>query len=302
MQTEAHDATDAPAGTPPADCLREHPRRWRDNLYVYPVISRRSHGLSLGINLNLDEACNFNCVYCQVRRGERDTRPRVSVDLGVMQNELEGLLDEVQSGAFWTQSPFDGVEPEFRRLDNLAFAGNGEPTLCRWFEQAVAVAAAAKVSRNMDALKLVLMTNASLLRDPGVEYGLRLMAHYQGEIWAKLDAGSESLFAATNRAAIPFSRILDNLRDAGRRHDLVLQSLWMRRHGEGVDPRDFDEYLECIRGLRADGCRLRRVQLYTVARAPAEAWVTPLADAELDELGARFRQALPDLPVEIHYG
>lgn len=34
----------------------EHPRHWRENRYVYPVISRRSRGLSIGVNLNPDKA------------------------------------------------------------------------------------------------------------------------------------------------------------------------------------------------------------------------------------------------------
>ncbi len=34
--------------------------------YVYPVVSRRAGGVSVGINLSPDNACNWQCVYCQV--------------------------------------------------------------------------------------------------------------------------------------------------------------------------------------------------------------------------------------------
>ena len=34
--------------------------------YVYPVISRRAGGLSIGINFNTKNASNWRCVYCQV--------------------------------------------------------------------------------------------------------------------------------------------------------------------------------------------------------------------------------------------
>ena len=49
---------------------RRHDRHFRDSKYVYPVLSRRSQGISVGINLNPDRRCNFDCVYCQVERGE----------------------------------------------------------------------------------------------------------------------------------------------------------------------------------------------------------------------------------------
>ncbi|MBM3871597.1 MAG: radical SAM protein, partial [Verrucomicrobia bacterium] len=42
--------------------MRDHTRIYRDFTYVYPVISRRSGGLSIGINLNPDKKCNFDCV------------------------------------------------------------------------------------------------------------------------------------------------------------------------------------------------------------------------------------------------
>ena len=47
-----------------------HPRNFEANRYVYPVLSRRAGGISIGVNLNLDKICNFHCVYCQVDRGE----------------------------------------------------------------------------------------------------------------------------------------------------------------------------------------------------------------------------------------
>ena len=54
---------------------RHHPRTFQENRFVYPVLSRRSHGLSVGINLNPDKICNFDCIYCQVdRTSQAETR------------------------------------------------------------------------------------------------------------------------------------------------------------------------------------------------------------------------------------
>src|SRR5438309_9954552 len=89
--------------------FRQHPRSWRDNHYVYPVVSRRSGGLSIGINLNPDGACNFDCVYCCVDRTSPKAVPPVRLD--VVRDELHALLAEVTSGSFWDQPPFDQTPP-----------------------------------------------------------------------------------------------------------------------------------------------------------------------------------------------
>jgi hypothetical protein len=33
--------------------------------YIYPVVSRRAKGVSIGINLNINNACNWRCIYAQ---------------------------------------------------------------------------------------------------------------------------------------------------------------------------------------------------------------------------------------------
>ncbi|MCE9614330.1 MAG: radical SAM protein [Lentisphaerae bacterium] len=279
--------------------FRSHSRSWSDFQYVYPVISRRSQGLSVGINLNLDRVCNFNCVYCQVDR--KDPARAASVDLGVLQAELGRILDMVLAPTFWDEGPFAGANADYRRLDNIAFSGDGEPTLCRWFTQAVALAAVAKSQRGLDDVKLVLITNASQLQLPSVEPALRLLDRYQGEVWAKLDAGSEKAYRGINRSRVPFEVILDNLVTAGQKRPLVIQTMVLHVEGQPVATAAFDDYLDCLDLLRRRGCRISRVQLYTIARAPAETWVAPLSDVELDALAARFRARQPELPVRVYY-
>ncbi|MCA9259705.1 MAG: hypothetical protein KDA61_10920, partial [Planctomycetales bacterium] len=70
-----------------------HPRSYQTNRFVYPVLSRRSGGISLGVNLNPDKICNFDCVYCQV---DRRVAPQVTeVDRDVLAAELVEMLEEV---------------------------------------------------------------------------------------------------------------------------------------------------------------------------------------------------------------
>src|SRR6516225_4810010 len=81
-----------------------HPRLFHENTFVYPVLSRRSRGLSIGINLNPDKVCNFDCIYCQVDRRSAAVTDFVAVDQ--LLAELEGTLDQVASGAIYTDEQF----------------------------------------------------------------------------------------------------------------------------------------------------------------------------------------------------
>ena len=53
----------------------------------------------------------------------------------------------------------------------------------------------------------------------------------QGEIWAKLDAGTEERFHHVNGTRIPFRRVLDNIRGEAQRRPVVVQSLFFREAG-----------------------------------------------------------------------
>src|SRR5574344_919180 len=82
----------------------DHTREWARFDYCYPVISRRSGGVSLGVNLNPDKRCNFNCVYCEV---DRCTPPRrKDVDLHQLVAAMAALMDLVASGELFARPPF----------------------------------------------------------------------------------------------------------------------------------------------------------------------------------------------------
>src|SRR5207253_10281927 len=112
--------------TPKLKLYTEHARTWQANRYVYPVISRRSQGLSIGVNLNPDKVCNFDCIYCCVDRSE----PPVvrEVDLAVLRDELDHALTLADSGEIFQVPPLDQTPPPLRRLNDVAFSGDGEPT------------------------------------------------------------------------------------------------------------------------------------------------------------------------------
>ncbi|BDU73077.1 radical SAM protein [Mesoterricola silvestris] len=277
----------------------DHRRTWQDFHYCYPVISRRSKGVSLGVNLNPDKVCNFDCVYCEVDR----TTParRRDVDLDQMEREMEVLLELTRSGELFRTPPFDSADAGQRRLNDIAFSGDGEPTTLREFPRAVERIAALKARRGLDDVKLVLITDSSRLQAPEILEGLGLLMANNGEIWAKLDAGTEAYYREVNRSKVPFSRILDNLAATAARWPIVIQTLFLEWRGRGPSDGEVEAYLQCLRTLRERGT-LQAVQLYTVARPTPEPEAKPLAARDLDRLAAGVLDGLPGLPVEVFYG
>lgn len=266
----------------------QHQRRFDESKFVYPVLSRRSGGISLGVNLNPDKVCNFDCIYCQVdRTTESDTR---FVELPRMLDELAHFLKLVTSGELYETEKFSHTPPRLRRLNDIAFSGDGEPTTHRNFDEVIAAAAELKQRHQLSEVKLVLITNASMFHRPHVLRGLEILDQNNGEIWAKLEAGTEAYFKLIDRTPISLRQIVDNITSAARVRPLVVQSLFMRVAGEPPTAAEFDAYCDRLNEITAAGGQLAYIQIYTVARKPTESYVTPLTDAEVDRLVARVRE------------
>jgi wyosine [tRNA(Phe)-imidazoG37] synthetase (radical SAM superfamily) len=278
----------------------DHRRVWRDFDYCYPVISRRSGGLSLGVNLNPDKVCNFDCVYCEVDRLSAPRRR--DIDLDQLDLELETLLDLARSGEIYQVPPFDSALPAHQRLNDIAFSGDGEPTTAKAFSEAVFRVAVLKRALALEDVKLVLITDSSRLQAPEVVTGLETLMDNQGEIWAKLDAGTEATYREICRSQVPFERILDNLLATARRWPILIQTLFLRWRGQGPGEAELEAYCARLEHILAQGGRLQGIQLYTVARPTPEPEARPLRRLEMDALAASVRNRLPGLPVEVYYG
>ncbi len=275
----------------------QHSRSWRDNHFVYPVISRRSRGLSIGINLNPDTACNFDCIYCCV---DRTQPPKVTkVDLDRLAGELEGMLALAGSGEIFRQPPFDKTPPNLARVNDIAFSGDGEPTSYGRFGDACRLAVELRDRHGMPGAKIITITNATLLHRPAVARAMAWLDGHNGEIWAKLDAGTEAYYRAVDRTTIPLSRVLENILAAGRIRPILIQSMFMRVAGHGPDDAEMDAYVGRLCDLVRDGCRIKLVQVYTIARPTATTDATPLEDAAVDRIADRVRSA--GLNVESYY-
>ncbi|HEY6563087.1 MAG TPA: radical SAM protein, partial [Pirellulaceae bacterium] len=205
---------------------QDHHRGFAENRFVYPVLSRRSGGISVGVNLNPDKVCNFDCIYCQVDRTSRSETQ--FVEMAQLLAELTSTLSLVSSSKIYEDGKFASTPVALRRLNDIAFSGDGEPTTYRNFDEIIE--RCAEVKRNLvgEAVKMVLITNASMFHRPHVCRGLEILDRNQGQIWAKLEAGTEAYFKLVDRTEIPFTRVLENITAAARIRPLVIQALFMR--------------------------------------------------------------------------
>ena len=282
---------------------RSHPRTFAKFRYVYPVVSRRSHGISIGLNTNPNKACNFDCIYCQV---DRSAAPGVRCfDLAGAAAELRELVEIVQSGRVAQDPAFANVPPRLLRLNDIALSGDGEPTTVRNFSAVIEMVVAVKPR----GVKLVLITNAAGLDRVDVQRGLVLMDAHQGEVWAKLDAGTRDYYQLVNRTGIPFQRILRNITTTAQVRPVVIQSLFLKINGQGPSVAEVVAYCDRLSAIAAAGGKIKLVQVGTLARraltvvdgVPAWQFVTALTTAEVDALADCVRQRT-GLSAECFYG
>jgi len=279
--------------------VARHARVYHENLYVYPVLSRRARGISIGINLNPDKICNFDCIYCQV---DRTTEPRVRrVDEEALRRELVALLREAQSGDLFERPEFRTVPEPLRVVRDITFGGDGEPPSYANFKGVVEDVLAIKKAAGFPDLKVILLTNATLIDRPKVKEAMRLMDGDHGEFWLKLDAGTEEYYRLVDRTPIRFAKVLANILEAARERPVVLQSLFMKVRGQGPAPEEIAAYCDRVSEIVSGGGRLSLIQVYTVARPPAESYVAPLADPEVDLIADAVRRRVPAVPVETFY-
>jgi wyosine [tRNA(Phe)-imidazoG37] synthetase (radical SAM superfamily) len=266
----------------------QHERRFAESKFVYPVLSRRSGGISLGVNLNPDKVCNFDCIYCQVDR--TTTSDTQFVELPRLLSELDYFLDLVTSGELYETEKFRATPLSLRRLNDIAFSGDGEPTTHRNFDEVIAAVAELKRKHDLPQVKLVLITNASMFHRPHVQRGLEILDQNNGEIWAKLEAGTAEYFKLVDRTTIRFEQILENITAAAKLRPLVIQSLFMRVAGEPPPDSEIESFCDRLNEITAAGGKLSLIQVYTVARKPTESYVTPLSDAEVDAIVAKVKE------------
>jgi len=259
----------------------DHARDYADHVWVYPVVSRRAGGLSIGVNLNPNNACNWHCVYCQVPHLERGGPP--PVDLARLRAELDALLGDVLAGDFLSRAT-----PAGTRLVDIAFSGNGEPTSSREFPQAVTLVIEVLATHGLlGTLPIRLITNGSLLDRPTVLAAIERLGRHGGEIWFKFDATTEAARLRINGTRQSSRRALANLRAAAARCPVWLQSCFFLWDGAPPDENEVRTWLDAVASCAEV---LRGVHLYGIARPsqqPEALRLSRLPGTWLEELATR---------------
>jgi len=266
-----------------------HDRDAAGMTYVYPVVSRRARGVSVGVNLSTNNACNWRCVYCQVPGLTFGKGPEV--DLALLERELREMLAAIQEGDFLERY----VAPEAQRLNDVAFSGNGEPTSSPRFREAVDVVVRVLGDRDLlGRIKIVLITNGSLVHHPDVQAALDVLGANGGEVWYKLDSATDEGAARLNTDRAGRSRALGNLRIAARACTTWVQTMWLARGGEAPSDAERAAYLDALAGLVEEGMPLAGVHLYGLERASHQPEASELSalprevmEAFADEIRAR---------------
>ena len=254
--------------------INDHSRDSAGMRYVYPVVSRRAGGVSIGINLNPNNACNWRCIYCQVPDLVRGGPP--PIDLGLLERELDGFLHWATTGDFMATR----VSADSRRLVDVAFSGNGEPTSAAEFADAVALVGQVLAGHRLgDAVRVRLITNGSLLDRKSVQLGISRIGTMAGEVWFKLDAGSAAAMARINGSRLRPEAVARRLRHCAELAPTWVQTCLFRLDGQPPPERELQAYLDLLAPLTS---KLAGVHLYGLARPSLQPDASRLGRLEQD--------------------
>lgn len=263
----------------------DHNRDVTGMTYIYPVVSRRAQGVSVGINLNVNNACNWRCIYCQVPNLTRGGPP--AIDLAQLKQELNSMMQALLHGDFMQRY----VAESDRRLMDIAFSGNGEPTTCKQFGEVLDIVA--EVMQQYDLIqqdvKVRLITNGSQMDKVEVQAWMKKLALINGEVWFKIDAGNRAGFARINDIQMTPEAHIKRLKTCAALCPTLVQTCMFALDGIAPSEADIADYLALIKQVSSE---IKGVHLYSVARPsyqPEAPRLGRLDEAWLNQMAERIR-------------
>jgi wyosine [tRNA(Phe)-imidazoG37] synthetase (radical SAM superfamily) len=256
--------------------IHDHSRELSGLKYIYSVISRRAGGLSIGINLNVNNACNWQCIYCEIPNLTRGSPPPIELD--VLENELRLFLHDIIHGDYMERH----VAIEDRHLKDIAFSGNGEPTSAAEFPQVILIVK--KILQEFDLLhkiKIRLITNGSLMHEASVLKSIEMLEEINGEVWFKVDAATEETIKTVNQVNLKPNQILERLLNTANICPTFVQTCIFMIDGKSPDDKDIDAYIELINKAKKI---IKGVHLYGLARPSLQPRAGDLGRISEDEL------------------
>jgi hypothetical protein len=268
--------------------VTDHSRDAAGLKYVYPVISRRAGGVSIGINLNPNNKCNWRCIYCQVPELGRGNAPKI--DVALLRTELMGFLHDILEGDFMQRRVPEGA----RRIADIAISGNGEPTSARAFPEVIECIAEAMAAFGLvGKINLTLITNGSLMGRDYVQQGTARMSEAGGEVWFKFDRALPESRRFINGTALSNQSIAANLKIATTLCPTWIQTCVFALDGDPPTREERDAYIAFFKGVVVES-PIKGVLLYGLAREslqPEARRLAKLPAAWLEEYAAEIRKA-----------
>ncbi|MBL8492369.1 MAG: radical SAM protein, partial [Rhodocyclaceae bacterium] len=219
--------------------VEDHRRDAAGMTYVYPVLSRRAGGISIGINLNPNNACNWRCVYCQVPDLRRGGPP--PIDLRRLESEVDAIIGAIADGSL--QTAVDDTAA--RRVADVAFSGNGEPLSAKEFPEALAVVDRVLTRRRLDGMMRRVITNGSLVDRPWAVEGLARLGDH-GEAWFKVDSATVGGLARINGTRTSPGTVLRRLKACARLCRTWVQTCVFACDGHPPDAAELAAYLALL--------------------------------------------------------
>jgi histidinol dehydrogenase len=266
----------------------ENHREREKGVIVYPVYSRRSGGLSVGINLFPDKKqCPFDCPYCEVFPFSTNA----AFSLAQMESDLKNAV----TYAIEQKTP----------VKDICFSGNGEPSLSPFFTDALQLAKHIR-SELVPSAELVLITNGVGLLQPEIFSLLKDAAtdSMALNIWLKLDAGTQQWYEKINRTNISFTDLTEKIKEFVLSAPVTIQTMLCAVDGSEPPQEEEKAWEQLVLELAMKG-RIRKVQLYGKARSsPEDPKATPLPREYLEKRAASLRKKLSETanapPVEVY--
>lgn len=241
--------------------VTNHQRNVTGLTYVYPVISRRAGGLSIGINFNTNNACNWRCIYCQVPDLKIGSAPEI--DLTLLEKELRLFLDDVLNGDFYQRME---VPENQRVIKDIAIAGNGEPTSLTNFDVVVELIGNIATERGIfPKSDFVLITNGSLIHREVVQTGLKKLHDFGGCCWFKMDSATPQGRKLINNSKQTNESVLKNLTLASQLCEVKIQIGLMDYQNQGLLETERAGFLDFLKQIHA-ATNIQNVTIYTLAR------------------------------------
>ncbi len=266
--------------------FQRHGRIFENYTYCYPVLSRRSGGLSIGINLSRRKECNFDCPYCQVDRTKISLEPS-NIDISQIKKELLVLIEDALSKELFSHPRFDGTSESYKVLRDISLSGDGEPTTSKFFSGVTdLVMEICNDYRDKGiTIKPVVITNGTMLHKESIRLILKNMVKLGGGPWIKLDASTEAEFLKVAESKIPYNTILENILLYSKEFPTILQMI-LYLDENNVESFDPNSMVERILELKERGAIFQFIQLYTLSRQTRIGELSPVSKERLEEVAS----------------